>query len=126
MWTFKNKDDDVATERLSDFVVFAIEEMNKIESTSKKKMETQKGLQKYLKKSENVGKILEPIAQQQITSAITKFFVDSFAVGIVANGEATTTAEFAEFFFDWTNKLYKIWEVHNDTTTKETTKEKSN
>jgi hypothetical protein len=122
MWQFKNAKMKIKldkTENLSSFIEFCIKEMNRQEETAKKKMEMQGGILKHLKKVPVLGKIFEPINQYETIRGIKKFFVDSFAVGIMVNGEASTTSEFAEFFFKWTNKLYAIWD------TKET-KKKSN
>jgi hypothetical protein len=113
MWQHKNaklpKEKD-RTESLTAFIEFCIKEMNSQEESAKKKMNMQGSLLKSLKKVPVLGKIFEPINQYETIRGIKKFFVDSFAVAIIVNGEATITSEFAEFFFSWTNKLYTIWE----------------
>ena len=112
MWQYKNakmKDKLDKTENLALFIEFCIKEMNYQEEVAKKKMDMQGGLIKHLKKVPVLGKIFEPINNYETTRGIKKFFVDSFAVGIIVNGEAATTSEFAEFFFSWTDKLYTIW-----------------
>ena len=119
MWQFRNKDrkkdktDDIAL-----FIEFCIKEMNKQEEVAKKKMDTQGTMLKYLKKVPVLGKIFEPINQYETIRGVKKFFVDSFAVSIIINGQTTTTGEFAEFFFTWTEKLYSVWKKQDDGTGK--------
>lgn len=114
MWQFTNKDNCRAVDDLALFIEFAIKEMNSQEENAKAKMNTQEIMIKYLKKVPVLGKIFEPVNQYETIKGIKKFFVDSFAVGLIVNGNTTTTGEFADFFFAWTDKLYKIWEVEED------------
>ena len=116
MWQFENKREGVEdkTENLTAFIEFCIKEMNYHEEVAKKKMDTQGSMIKHLKKVPVLGKIFEPMNQYQTIKGIRKFFVDSLAVAIIVNGETATTSEFAEFFFNWTEKLYKIWESQNE------------
>ena len=112
MWTFINTDsNNNQLDNLTLFITFCITEMNKQEETAKAKMDAQGALLKYLKKVPVISKIFEPINQYETIRAIKKFFIDSFAVGIIVNGEVSTTSEYAEFFFDWTEKLWNIWEA---------------
>ena len=112
MWTFINTDsNNNLLDNLTLFITFCITEMNKQEETAKAKMDAQGALLKYLKKVPVISKIFEPINQYETIRAIKKFFIDSFAVGIIVNGEVSTTSEYAEFFFDWTEKLWNIWEA---------------
>lgn len=111
MWQFHNKNSKKdKTENITSFIEFCIKEMNHQEETAKKKMDMQGSTLKYLKKVPVLGKIFEPVNQYETIRGIKKFFVDSFAVAIIVNGQTATTSEFAEFFFEWTNKLYEIWE----------------
>lgn len=115
MWQFHNeKQKKNKTDNLALFIEFCIKEMNYQEEVAKKKMDTQGTMIKYLKKVPVIGKIFEPINQYETIRGVKKFFVDSFAVSIIVNGQTTTTGEFAEFFFTWTNKLYTIWEKQDD------------
>jgi hypothetical protein len=115
MWQFSNKKQKKdRTENLASFIEFCIKEMNHQEEVAKKKMDTQGSLLKHLKKVPVLGKIFEPVNQYDAIRGVKKFFVDSFAVSIIINGQASTTCEFAEFFFSWTDKLYTIWERQDD------------
>ncbi len=109
MWQFETKDEKTI-ENLALFIEFAITEMNKQEETAKKKMDTTGEMIKHIKKVPVLGKIFEPINQYETIRGIKKFFVDSFAVAVIVNGETTSTSGFAKFFFKWTEDLYKIWE----------------
>lgn len=111
MWQFNTKGENKKTNNLALFIEFAITEMNHQEEVAKKKMEVQEGMLKYLKKVPVLGKIFEPINQYETIRGIKKFFVDSFAVALIVNGEVATTGAFASFFFTWTDELYKIWET---------------
>ncbi len=116
MWQFKNKKMKASldkTEHLASFIEFCITEMNYQEEVAEKKMNNTGRLIKYIKKVPVLGKIFEPINQYETIKGIKKFFVDAFAVAIIVEGETSTTSEFAEFFFDWTNKLYSIWDKKN-------------
>lgn len=109
MWQFKNKDSKKVDD-LASFIEFCITEMNHQEETAKKKMKTQEKLLNKLKSVPVLAKIFEPMNTYETIKGIKKFFVDSFAVSVIVNGEVHTTGEFADFFFTWTDKLYTIWE----------------
>jgi hypothetical protein len=115
MWQFNCKDKKKA-ENLTLFIEFAITEMNHQEEVAQKKMKTQEGMLKYITKVPVLGKIFEPVNQYETIRGIKKFFVDSFAVALMVNGHTTTTGGFANFFFTWTDDLYKIWESKDDKT----------
>lgn len=114
MWQFENKNEKKSIENLSLFIEFCIKEMNYQESVAKTKMDSQGNMLKHLKNVPVIGKIFEPVNQYEAIRGIKKFFVDSFAVAIIVNGEAASTSEFAEFFYTWTEKLYKIWNVKDE------------
>jgi hypothetical protein len=117
MWQFynskKNKKES-HVENLALFITFCLKEMKHQEAVAKQKMDSTHATLHYLKKIPVIGKIFEPVNQYNTIKGISIFFVDSFAVGIIVNGKASTTSEFADFFFEWTNKLYAIWEKKDE------------
>lgn len=121
IWQFKNKDNPKLVSNLAEFITYCITEMNHQEEIAKKKMEMQQGILSKIKNVPVLSKIFEPVNEYGTIKGVKKFFVDSFAVAIMINGHASTTGEYAEFFFKWTDRLYNVWEEQQNAKTKKKT-----
>lgn len=118
LWQFKNTDktvvDKKTLENLTMYIEFCVRELNRIEERARQKMKTMEKIIKDVEDAPVLGKVFEPVNQYETTKAIKKFFVDSFALAVMVNGKESSTGEFAEWFFDWTDSLYTVWEKKLD------------
>ncbi len=108
MWQFEHGKDRV--ENLALFIEYAISEMNNQEEVARMKMQTMEVSLNQMKDIPVLGKVFEPITQHETIKAMSKFFVDAFAVCVVVRGEAAKTSDFATWFLQWTDDLCTIWE----------------
>lgn len=118
LWQFKNtkhgKYNESQIEKLTNFIEFMLQELRKHENIAKRKMDMTPAMIKRMRDVPVLGKIFEPVNQYETVRAMSKFFVDSFAVAIIVKGKAATTSEYAEWFLEWTDNMQTIWENKKD------------
>lgn len=112
MWkekTMKNKD---RMENVSEFFTFAVKRLQFYEDKALREHKAiEKEIKEFVKGTKEapvLGTIFDPLEKYETTSAIIRFFVDSFAVAIMVKN-TETTGQFAEWFFTWTEKLEDLW-----------------
>lgn len=109
LWQYETKDPK-QQDNLTMFIEFSIKEMKIQEDRAKKKMDMMPTLFMGMKDVPVLGEIFAPVNQYETTKAMTKFFVDCFAVSVIVNGEVSTTTEFTKWFLKWSNDLYTMWD----------------
>jgi hypothetical protein len=118
MWQYKNTEDKVLDEKTSEnfikFFEFAIKELEFIEKRAKDEMKEKKLQISDTSEVILLQQVFAPVNLYETTKAIKKFFIDGFAEAIIVNGKNSSTGEFAEWFFQWTDDMYAIWEQSED------------
>ena len=114
LWQFENKFDKKKIDNLTGFIEFTVRELTRMEERAKSKMKNMEKIIKDIEDAPILGKVFEPVNQYETTKALKKFFVDALAVAVMVNGKDSSTGEFAEWFFSWTESLYNVWEKKLD------------
>lgn len=113
-WTELTKKDLKKQERISDFFRYVI---SRVEDENRKYKKETKKAKKELHAMETQDRILSeifsPLRKLQTARALMKFYIDSFAIFIIAHEKETTT-DYAEWFIgEWTPALYDMWSSKN-------------
>lgn len=107
-WQFENKEEK-DQENVAEFFKFVIKRLDDIEKKYRKEIKQKnKTINKGLKKKRTLHKLFNSIERSEATQGMNKFFVDSFAISIIVKSN-DTTSQYAEWFLNWTDELYKLW-----------------
>lgn len=60
------------------------------------------------KELKQLSDIMSPLTRLSTVKALHKFYIDSFVVFVI-NNAGGSTADFVEWFSEWTTQLYKLW-----------------
>jgi hypothetical protein len=71
-----------------------------------------------------LSQIMKPMQDFQVMKALLKFYIDSFAVSVMVQQNASTE-EYYEWFYDWLGALYKLWEKKENADAQKKEKEDS-
>lgn len=112
MWHAKKTDDVKEKENISKFIEFTILYLNHLEEIAQKKKRMMPRLMKELEDIPVLGKVFEPIKQIDVIRTMRQFFVDSFAISIIVNGEVHSTSSYVAWFIKWTKQMSIAWETY--------------
>lgn len=120
MWKEECDGDVVRTENITEFFKFVIAKLRDQEKEYNKEVAKVPRLFKSLKNIPVLKEVFSPLRKKENIQAIQRFFIDSFAVSIVIKSNHSTS-DYANWFVDWTEDMYKIWSAPREDS-KETTK----
>jgi hypothetical protein len=98
-WLDKYKKDIARQENVDSFFKFVISRMDEEQSKNAKEMKSTVKYKKY---------DLKLLNQKDIINGIKKFFIDSFAVAVIAKSNDSVSS-YIEWFDSWTKSLLDLW-----------------
>ena len=111
LWKDKcGEDEKKDPENITQFFKFLVAELRKQEKEYDEEIRRMPKLIESLKNVPVLRDVFFPVNKKDTVHAIQRFFLDSLAVAIVVKNNHSTS-EFANWFLDWTEELYKLW-VH--------------
>jgi hypothetical protein len=108
IWVEKCGDDQEKKDNITDFWKFIVKELHALETQFAKEEKDMGRLIKTTKDVPLIKDIFAPTRMKENTHAMLQFIVDSFAVGIIVE-KNHTTAEYLNWFLDWTEELHTYW-----------------
>jgi hypothetical protein len=108
IWKEECGDDKKKANDITEFWKFIIKELHKQEKIFVKQEREMSELIKVSKEIPVLKDIFAPTRNKDNIIAINRFFVDSFAVGIVLK-KNHSTSEYLMWFLDWTQDLHEYW-----------------
>ena len=106
LWRIERK--GVDEDNITDFFKFVIAEFDTQLATAKKEMEEVPKLFSTVDNVPVLKDVFAPLQKKQTTTALQKFYVDSFAIAVMVK-QNDTVSDYAEWFLDWTEELDKYW-----------------
>ena len=108
LWEQKYKSEK-KQENTEAFFTFLVKQLNEIEAIAQKKVDDMPAILKAMHDVKiPLFRVFSAWQQLEVTQAMTRFMVDSFAVSMVVKEHHTTT-QFAEWFMRWTQELELYW-----------------
>jgi hypothetical protein len=119
-WVMENKETPENIDRIDDFFRFVLKRLKEEEDKFQKQHNK---IDRYIKmrrklKYKTLDKIFASSRQLSTTKAITKFFVDSFAVSVVTKQNTDTSTYVDWFLNEWTPSMMKLWKNDKEKQTK--------
>lgn len=93
---------------VTEFFRFVIKELRKQEKVYAREESRMPKLLKSLKVVPVLKEVFSPMRKRENIAAMQRFFIDSFAVSVIVKNNHST-AEYANWFIDWTEDLHKLW-----------------
>jgi hypothetical protein len=95
-------------DNITEFFRFISQEMQEVEKAFESDMNQMSVLMKGLNGVPVIKDVFGPMRNLENAKAIHRFFIDSFAIAIVLKSN-DTTADYANWFIEWTQDLYALW-----------------
>lgn len=108
MWKVECKDTPSRTDNITEFFKFVVFQLRLQEEEYNREIVAMPRLMKALKKIPVLKDVFSPIQKKETLQAMNRFFVDSFAVAVILK-KNRSTAEYANWYLDWTQELQKLW-----------------
>ena len=108
IWKEECGTDKKKADNITEFWKFVVKELHKQEEVFAKQEKEMSNLISVAKDVPVLKDIFAPTRKKENLNAITRFFVDSFAVGIVLK-KNHSTSEYLMWFLDWTQDLHEYW-----------------
>ena len=108
MWRSHCEEEEKDEQNITEFWKFIIKELKRIQKVHEKEIRKTPQLLKSLQEVPVLRDIFAPVRNRSTTLAMHHFFPEAFAVAVILERHHET-GEFAEWFLDWTEELYKLW-----------------
>jgi hypothetical protein len=108
VWKAEVKGDQKRAENITEFYKFVIQELRAKERKYQREVKKAPSLWADMKTVPVLKDVFSPMRKKEGIRAISRFFIDSFAVA-VALKNINSTSEYANWFLDWTQDLYVLW-----------------
>lgn len=108
MWKEECDGDAVRADNITEFFKFVVARLRAQEKQYTKEVANTPRLLRGLKNVPVLRDVFSSIQKKETIGAMSRFFVDSFAVAVILK-KNQSTAEYLNWFLDWTNDLYSLW-----------------